>query len=196
MVRPEVTGLTPAFTLLMLILQLQKRRDDDRNIAQSEKNKAAATSSDVCIGFDNETFTEDDGNKSVVLPLEIEEPTGKRWGKNKYSLTQPVKERKGDTSAVSFNRRKEKGYGIFGRAKKSIQSRATKRVKVEPKTFFANERTFIQWLTAAILLLTLGSALIDLGSSDARLTGFIIIPVAFFVMMYALTMYYVSIMYI
>ena len=30
------------------------------------------------------------------------------------------------------------------------------RVKVEPKVFFANERTFIQWVSAGVMLLTCG----------------------------------------
>ena len=40
-------------------------------------------------------------------------------------------------------------------------------VRVEPKTFFANERTFIQWLGAAILLLTLSSAMIAFDDTAA-----------------------------
>lgn len=41
-------------------------------------------------------------------------------------------------------------------------------VKIEPKTFFANERTFIQWLGAAVLLVTLSVAMTSLGSEDTR----------------------------
>ena len=41
-------------------------------------------------------------------------------------------------------------------------------VKIEPKTFFANERTFIQWLGAAVLLVTLSVAMTSLGSTETR----------------------------
>ena len=37
-------------------------------------------------------------------------------------------------------------------------------VQVEPKTFFANERTFIQWISAALLLLTVSSIMMTDGS--------------------------------
>ena len=35
------------------------------------------------------------------------------------------------------------------------------RVKVEPKTYFANERTFIQWISAALLLVTVALILLE-----------------------------------
>jgi len=37
-------------------------------------------------------------------------------------------------------------------------------VQVEPKTYFANERTFIQWISAALLLLTVSSVMMGSGS--------------------------------
>lgn len=37
-------------------------------------------------------------------------------------------------------------------------------VQVEPKTYFANERTFIQWISAALLLLTVSSVLMSGGN--------------------------------
>jgi uncharacterized membrane protein YidH (DUF202 family) len=40
-------------------------------------------------------------------------------------------------------------------------------VKVEPKTFFANERTLLQWLSMSILLLFLGLGLLSIESSAA-----------------------------
>ena len=35
------------------------------------------------------------------------------------------------------------------------------RVRVEPKTFFANERTFIQWLSVGMLLMSVGIAIVE-----------------------------------
>jgi uncharacterized membrane protein YidH (DUF202 family) len=42
-------------------------------------------------------------------------------------------------------------------------------VKVEPKTFFANERTFIQWLSAALLLFTVSVGRVEVRSFNVIL---------------------------
>ena len=41
-------------------------------------------------------------------------------------------------------------------------------IKVEPKTFFANERTLLQWLSMSILLLFMSLALLSLDAAPAR----------------------------
>ena len=48
---------------------------------------------------------------------------------------------------------------------------ATFLVKVEPKTFFANERTLLQWLSMAILLLFLGLGLMTLETAGSSVSG-------------------------
>ena len=63
------------------------------------------------------------------------------------------------------------------------------KTKVEPKTYFANERTFIQWLGASILLVTLSIALSSIGG-DSKIVGIIFVPVALIFMFYALGIYY------
>lgn len=60
--------------------------------------------------------------------------------------------------------------------------------KIEPDTLFANERTFINWLSAAILLATLSTAIMGLGET-ARLAGTIFFPVALVFMFYALFLF-------
>ena len=83
------------------------------------------------------------------------------------------------------------------------------RTRVEPKTFFANERTFLQWLNISVLVMFLALSLLN-GSSlipgsgsglttacaqeDAKciagkMSGAIIAPVALMFMAYALFMY-------
>ena len=72
----------------------------------------------------------------------------------------------------------------------SGQSRTNlKRVKVEPKTYFANERTFIQWLSSAILLVTMSTAVMSLNDT-ARVAGTVFVPVSLIFMFYALGVYY------
>ena len=62
-------------------------------------------------------------------------------------------------------------------------------VRVEPKVYFANERTFIQWMGVAILLVTLSLALVSFGTETAFATGLVCAPVALVVLWYALWLY-------
>ena len=57
-----------------------------------------------------------------------------------------------------------------------------------PPRYFANERTFIQWLSAAILLVTLSTAIMTFDQT-ARVVGTIFAPVALAFMYYALGVY-------
>eukprot|EP00961_Rhodomonas_salina_P294012 3934200-Rhodomonas_salina.1 len=63
------------------------------------------------------------------------------------------------------------------------------RTKVEPKTFFANERTFIQWLSASVLLVTLAIAVMTF-DEQSRILGTILVPVALTFMLYSLWLYH------
>jgi uncharacterized membrane protein YidH (DUF202 family) len=49
---------------------------------------------------------------------------------------------------------------------KKMQVAPNARVKVEPKSYFANERTFIQWISAALLLITISVILLDFAARD------------------------------
>lgn len=92
------------------------------------------------------------------------------------------------------------------------RSKALVRTRIEPKTFFANERTFLSWLTIAVMVMFLGLSLLDgsnLGSGSlrhgasppghacgesrscraAQICGALISPIAVVLMLYALYMY-------
>ena len=60
------------------------------------------------------------------------------------------------------------------------------KVRVEPKVFFANERTFISWLQFCALLLTVALSLLNFGDDRARIVGGIFIGLAAVVAIYAL----------
>jgi uncharacterized membrane protein YidH (DUF202 family) len=64
-------------------------------------------------------------------------------------------------------------------------------LKVEPKTFFANERTFIQWVGMAVLLFTMGIGLVGLGSANvgAMKAGVSLVVLAIIFMIYALALF-------
>lgn len=62
-------------------------------------------------------------------------------------------------------------------------------VRVEPKVYFANERTFLSWIHFSIFLGGISSALVGLGDSTARISGFLFGFVSIMFTMYALYLY-------
>lgn len=61
--------------------------------------------------------------------------------------------------------------------------------KVDPKTFFANERTFLKWLNISTMLGMMGITLLNfssINSDGAELAGLVLLPVAVLFMLYAL----------
>jgi len=69
-----------------------------------------------------------------------------------------------------------------------------KGVRVEPKSYFANERTFIQWISASLLLVTISELLLVMhdidGHTGPRRAGLALILCAMIVAVYALLVYY------
>ncbi|KAG2202054.1 hypothetical protein INT47_006246 [Mucor saturninus] len=75
---------------------------------------------------------------------------------------------------------KGKGGGAAGGGRLKVK------VRVEPKTFFANERTFIAWLQFCALLLTVALNLLNFGDSISRIIGGVFIGLAAGIAIYAL----------
>ncbi|CAO3621177.1 unnamed protein product [Mucor hiemalis] len=59
-------------------------------------------------------------------------------------------------------------------------------VRVEPKVFFANERTFLSWLNFTVVLGGLAMGLLNFGDRISRLSAMLFTVTAMFVMIYAL----------
>jgi hypothetical protein len=61
-------------------------------------------------------------------------------------------------------------------------------VKVEPKVFFANERTFLQWLHASLFLAGASVAIVAFADSNpwSQLYGITLLPVAFAFILYSM----------
>ena len=61
-------------------------------------------------------------------------------------------------------------------------------VKVEPKVFFANERTFLAWMHCAILLAGASVAIVAFAESNpwSQLYGIMMLPVAIAFILYAM----------
>lgn len=63
-------------------------------------------------------------------------------------------------------------------------------VRVEPKVFFANERTFLSWLHFSIFIGGFGTAMMELGDKKATYSGFGFITVSVLFALYALYLYF------
>ncbi|KAI8147005.1 VTC domain-containing protein [Fennellomyces sp. T-0311] len=84
---------------------------------------------------------------------------------------------------ILFGAGNEKDLHVKDDKDKSTQ---LKKIKIEPKVFFANERTFISWLQFCALLLTVALSLLNFGDNTSRIAGGIFIGIAAIVAIYAL----------
>ena len=59
----------------------------------------------------------------------------------------------------------------------------------KPKSYFANERTFIQWIGAALLMVTVASILMEFGNESATTTSLILFILSMVIIVYGLVVY-------
>ncbi|KAI1822170.1 hypothetical protein F4861DRAFT_414420 [Xylaria intraflava] len=75
-----------------------------------------------------------------------------------------------------------------------LQTAAGKRIalptRVEPKVFFANERTFLSWLNFTVILGALAIGMLNFGDRPAFISAFLFTGVAMLTMIYALFTYH------
>jgi uncharacterized membrane protein YidH (DUF202 family) len=69
------------------------------------------------------------------------------------------------------------------------QKRIILPVRIEPKVFFANERTFLSWLHFCIVLGGLALGLLNFGDPIAQISGLVFTAVSMIFMLYALFLY-------
>lgn len=62
--------------------------------------------------------------------------------------------------------------------------------RVEPKVFFANERTFLSWLNFTVILGALAIGMLNFGDRPAFISAFLFTGVAMLTMIYALFTYH------
>lgn len=62
--------------------------------------------------------------------------------------------------------------------------------RVEPKVFFANERTFLSWLNFTVILGALAIGMLNFGDRVAFISAFLFTGVAMLTMVYALVTYH------
>lgn len=80
-----------------------------------------------------------------------------------------------------------RAYGSIG----TLQKERKVPVKVEPKVFFANERTFLAWLHASILLAGASVAIVAFADANpwSQLYGVMLLPVAIAFICYSMYQY-------
>lgn len=96
--------------------------------------------------------------------------------------------RRKDKFAVLRNlfKRRKRGNGINT---PTNNKRIAIPVRIEPKVFFANERTFLSWLHFSIFLGGIATALVGLGDKSAKISGYIFSTVSVLFAFYALYLY-------
>ncbi|CAI5758403.1 unnamed protein product [Candida verbasci] len=70
------------------------------------------------------------------------------------------------------------------------QKRIALPARVEPKVFFANERTFLSWLNFTVILGSLGVGLLNFGDYVGRISAGLFTFIAMLTMLYALVTYH------
>lgn len=78
------------------------------------------------------------------------------------------------------------------KTKKIARAVPKARVRVEPKSYFANERTFIQWISGALLLATVSAIILDLQTTreSSLMIGFALVVCGAIVVCYATFVYF------
>lgn len=88
--------------------------------------------------------------------------------------------------------KRDMGAGISSKPqpqKNAAEKKIAIPVRIEPKVFFANERTFLSWIHFSIFLGGISTALVGLGNAHARISGYIFAVVSILFTIYALYLY-------
>lgn len=88
--------------------------------------------------------------------------------------------------------RRDVGSGVSSKPRaqgNAAEKRISIPVRIEPKVFFANERTFLSWIHFSIFLGGISTALVGLGNAHARISGYIFAVVSILFTIYALYLY-------
>eukprot|EP00550_Attheya_septentrionalis_P003868 CAMPEP_0198284942 /NCGR_PEP_ID=MMETSP1449-20131203/4299_1 /TAXON_ID=420275 /ORGANISM="Attheya septentrionalis, Strain CCMP2084" /LENGTH=1003 /DNA_ID=CAMNT_0043982167 /DNA_START=46 /DNA_END=3057 /DNA_ORIENTATION=- len=109
---------------------------------------------------------------------------------DKRGSQSPSSSESNDTHQGDYNlmgSRNEMGSGIL--RPKGVVIAPKNPARIEPKTYFANERTFVQWINTSILLLSISSFLLAAGH-DYSTTAAVISLSALVLIMYSTRLYF------
>jgi uncharacterized membrane protein YidH (DUF202 family) len=92
--------------------------------------------------------------------------------------------------SLSF-RRKDRAYSLIEGQDSAMNKPRKVPVKIEPKVFFANERTFLAWLHMSVTLASISVAIVAFAESNewSQIYGLLLMPVAISFCCYSLYMY-------
>lgn len=100
-------------------------------------------------------------------------------------------QRRHTSTATTTQRNNHTGGGGGGATKSQILKTNKAAIKIEPKAFFANERTFLAWLHTSVLLAGASIAITSFSEGDLlkQLYGIVLLPVAIAFLCYAMHQY-------
>ncbi|KAG0266554.1 vacuolar transporter chaperone [Actinomortierella ambigua] len=84
---------------------------------------------------------------------------------------------------------KRRKFG-FREKRPGAVKRVTAPVRMEPKVFFANERTFLNWLQFSVLLGSIALTLLNFGDDMSRISGAVLTVITLLAMVYALGIFH------
>ncbi|KAF9938478.1 vacuolar transporter chaperone [Mortierella antarctica] len=85
---------------------------------------------------------------------------------------------------------RRKRFGFREKRAASVK-RASAPVRMEPKVFFANERTFLNWLQFSVLLGSISLTLLNFGNNTTRISGAVLTVITLLAMIYALGIFHI-----
>ncbi|KAF9946517.1 vacuolar transporter chaperone [Mortierella alpina] len=86
---------------------------------------------------------------------------------------------------------RRKRFGFKEKRAASTPKRASAPVRMEPKVFFANERTFLNWLQFSVLLGSISLTLLNFGNHMTRVSGAVLTIITLMAMLYALGIFHI-----
>ncbi|KAG1141027.1 hypothetical protein G6F37_006481 [Rhizopus arrhizus] len=120
-------------------------------------------------------------------PLNYGRPTVKQVKKEGEPLGEAVIFTKGDIRLDMNDKRLFESSGMYVKDPNDPNAVIpVKKVKVEPKVFFSNERTFIAWLQFCALLLSVALNLLNFGDQVSRIAGALFMGISAGIAIYAL----------
>ncbi|GJJ68581.1 hypothetical protein EMPS_00927 [Entomortierella parvispora] len=86
---------------------------------------------------------------------------------------------------------RRKRFGFREKRTSTAPKRAQAPVRMEPKVFFANERTFLNWLQFSVLLGSISLTLLNFGTNMTKLSGAVLTVITLLAMLYALGIFHI-----
>ncbi|KAI8374508.1 VTC domain-containing protein [Radiomyces spectabilis] len=203
--RAENIGLTRSRSFKPLIdgryrramIEEKERKNQQAVVQGSRRSSSAGDRSSGTAYSKGQEFTAIDVKSSATI--QGEGPPVPEKPKHTSSLLPPRLSYFFSGERFFSNQRRSSGVsrGVFSSRRKSGSETALDeedapprrfktKVRVEPKVFFANERTFISWLQFCALLLTVALSLLNFGDDISRAVGGVFIGLAAAIAIYAL----------